>query len=97
MTRVFTGACQFWGAECEKIGLSQFQEVAMKERKEEKRERLMAKAASIVDAYLEWDEKNPRPDLMQIEDIALRLRKEVGQEIAQIAIEDQESETQRLG
>ena len=69
----------------------------MKERKEEKRERLMAKAASIVDAYLEWDEKNPRPDLMQIEDIALRLRKEVGQEIAQIAIEDQESETQRLG
>jgi DNA-directed RNA polymerase subunit RPC12/RpoP len=91
------GACQFWGTGCEKIGLSQNQEVAMKESKEEKRARLMAKAASIVDAYMEWEEKNPRPDLMQIEDIALRLRKEFGQEIAQLAIENQENRTPAPG
>ena len=51
----------------------------------------MAKAEKVIEAYLEWEEKDPRPDLMQIEDIALKLRKELGQEIAQMAIEEQEA------
>ena len=63
----------------------------MTESKEDKRRRLMAKANKIIDAYLEWEEEHPRPDLMQIEEVALRLRKEIGQEIAQIAIENQAS------
>ena len=65
----------------------------MKESKEEKRNRLLEKATSIIDAYLEWEEEHPRPDLMQIEDVALKLRKELGQEIAQVAIENQASRT----
>ena len=69
----------------------------MKESKEEKRARLQAKAAQAIDEYLEWEEKNPQPDLTQIEDIALKLRKEFGQEIAQVAIENQASRTPAPG
>jgi hypothetical protein len=69
----------------------------MMESKEKKRVRLMVKAASVVEAYLEWEEKNPRPDLMQIEDIALKLRKEFGQEITQIAVEEQQTRTPAPG
>jgi hypothetical protein len=65
----------------------------MKEDKEEKRKRLLAKANNIIDAYLEWEEEHPRPDLMQIEEVALKLRKELGQEIAQMAIENQARRT----
>ena len=59
------------------------------ESKEEKRARLLAKAAEAIDEYLEWEEQHPRPDLTQIEDIALALRKEFGREIAQVAIDNQ--------
>ena len=69
----------------------------MNESKEAKRARLIAKAVKVIDEYLEWEEKNPRPDLMEIEDIALKLRKEVGQEIAQVAIENQASRTPAPG
>jgi formamidopyrimidine-DNA glycosylase len=69
----------------------------MKESKEEKRARLLAKAMQAIDEYLEWEEQNPRPDLMEIEDIALKLRKDFGQEIVQVAIEGQESRTPAPG
>jgi DNA-directed RNA polymerase subunit RPC12/RpoP len=69
----------------------------MKESKEEKRARLLAKAAQAIDEYLEWEEKNPEPDLTQIEDIALELRKEFGQEIAQVAVENQSTRTPAPG
>lgn len=69
----------------------------MKESKEEKRARLQAKAAQAIDEYLEWEEKNPEPDLTQIEEIALKLRKEFGQGIAQVAIENQASRTPAPG
>lgn len=62
----------------------------MKRSKEEKRKRLLAKAERVVDEYLAWEETHPRPDLTQIEDIALKLRKELGEEIAQMAVEEQE-------
>ena len=67
------------------------------ENKETKRARLLAKAAEAIDEYLEWEEQNPGPDLTQIEDIALKLRKEFGQEIAQVAIENQAERTQCQG
>jgi len=63
------------------------------ESKEEKRARLLAKAAQAIDKYLEWEEENPQPDLAQIEEIALKLRKEFGQDIAQLAIESQAART----
>jgi DNA-directed RNA polymerase subunit RPC12/RpoP len=63
----------------------------MKRSKEEKRARLLAKAEKVVDEYLEWEESHSRPDLVEIEEIALKLRKELGKEIAQMAIEEQEA------
>ena len=59
------------------------------ESKAEKRARLLAKAAQAIDEYLEWEEKHPKPDLTQIEDIALKLRKKFGQEMAQVALDNQ--------
>jgi hypothetical protein len=38
----------------------------MKRSKEEKRERLLARAEQVVDEYLAWEETHPRPDLTQI-------------------------------
>lgn len=69
----------------------------MKESKEERRARLLARAAQAIDEYLEWEEKHSEPDLTAIEDIALKLRKEFGQEIAQVAIENQASRTPAPG
>jgi DNA-directed RNA polymerase subunit RPC12/RpoP len=69
----------------------------MIESKEQKRARLLARAAQAIDEYLEWEEKNPEPDLTEIEDIALKLRKEFGQEIAQVAIENQAARTPAPG
>jgi hypothetical protein len=62
----------------------------MKKSQAEKRERLRAKADKVIEAYLEWEARHPQPDLRQIEDIAIRLRMELGQELAQIALEEQE-------
>jgi hypothetical protein len=62
----------------------------MKMSEEEKRVRLMAKAEEAIDEYMEWEKENPRPDMTEIEEIALILRKAIGQEIAQMAVEDQE-------
>lgn len=67
------------------------------ESKEAKRARLQAKAAQAIDEYLEWEEQHPKPDLTQIEEIALKLRKEFGQEIAQVAIENQAERTPAPG
>jgi hypothetical protein len=72
-------------------------EVAMKKSIEEKRARLRAKADQIIDEYLAWEASHPQPDLKQIEDIALKLRKELGQELAQIAVEEQRERTPAPG
>jgi len=62
----------------------------MKKSQEEKRTRLRAKAEKVIEEYLEWEAKHPQPDLKQIEEISMRLRKEFGQEMAQMAVEEQE-------
>lgn len=61
----------------------------MKKSQEEKRERLRAKAEQVIEAYLEWETKHPQPDMREIEEISIRLRKELGQEMAQMAVEAQ--------
>ena len=50
----------------------------MKKSQEEKRTRLRAKAEKVIEEYLEWEAKHPQPDLKQIEEISMRLRKELG-------------------
>lgn len=50
----------------------------MKKSQEEKRARLRATADQVIDEYLDWEASHPQPDLKQIEDIVIRLRKELG-------------------
>lgn len=63
----------------------------MKRSKEERRKRLLAKAEKLIDEYLAWEESHLSPDLMEIEEMALGLRKRFGQELAQLAVEEQAS------
>jgi hypothetical protein len=62
----------------------------MKLSREEKRVRLEAKAGKVIDEYLEWEEQHRKPNLTEVEDIILKLRKEVGKEMAQMLLEEQE-------
>jgi hypothetical protein len=62
----------------------------MRRSKEEKRKELLAKAEGVIDEYLAWEDSHPQPDLNEIEEIALVLRKALGREIAQMAVDEQE-------
>lgn len=61
----------------------------MRRSKEEKRKELLAKAEEAIDEYLAWEDSHPQPDLNEIEEIALVLRKALGREIAQMAVDEQ--------
>lgn len=65
----------------------------MSTSKEQKRARLLAKAEEVIETYLSWEETHPQPDLLQIEDLVLQLRKEFGRELTQLALEEQEAKT----
>jgi hypothetical protein len=64
-------------------------EAEMKRTRQEKKERLMKKAEVVIEQYLEWEEIHTEPNLTQIEEVIMRLRKELGQEMAQIILEEQ--------
>ncbi|HSF82589.1 MAG TPA: hypothetical protein VLA49_15240 [Anaerolineales bacterium] len=54
----------------------------MKQTREQRKTRLMTPLEKAVDELLEWDDEHARPTLAQIEDIVLKLRKQVGEEMA---------------
>jgi hypothetical protein len=51
----------------------------------------MERAERLIDEALDWEEQTDAPNLTQIEGIVLRLRRELGQELAQALIEAQEA------
>jgi hypothetical protein len=54
----------------------------MKKSREQKKAELMTRLEKAVDELLDWEEQTQRPNLTQIEDIVLKLRKQVGEEMA---------------
>ena len=48
----------------------------------QKKAKLEAAAAALIEELLEWDEQNEKPNLTQIEDTALEIRRRFGQEVA---------------
>jgi hypothetical protein len=59
--------------------------------RERKKARLMACAEQVIDELLEWSGETQRPNLTQIEDKVLELRKRFGEELAQEVVEGQEA------
>ena len=58
--------------------------------REKARERLLARAERLIDELMAWDEMTEKPTLTDIEDVVLRLRKELGEQMAAEVIALQE-------
>jgi len=60
-----------------------------KNSRAEQKARLMAKAEKLIDELLEWEEGTKRPNLTQIEDKVLELRKRMSVAMAETVLEGQ--------
>ena len=63
----------------------------MKHTREQKRAALLAQVQALIEEFLDWEEQAERPNLTQIEDVALDLRARFGQELAATALADQDA------
>jgi uncharacterized protein with PIN domain len=63
----------------------------MKRSREQKKAELLAEAEVLIETLLDWDERTSKPNLRQIEDEVLELRRRFGQRLAKTVIEDQEA------
>ena len=62
----------------------------MKKSREKMKSEYMAEAEALFDELMKWDDENFEPDLTQIEDIVLKLRKRFGEQMTQAVIQMQE-------
>jgi hypothetical protein len=62
----------------------------MKRSRGQKKAELLAEAEALIDSLLNWDERTSKPNLSQIEDEVLEMRRRFGQRLAKAVIEDQE-------
>jgi hypothetical protein len=63
----------------------------MKRKRTEVKAELLRKAERLIDELLDWNDQTHAPDLTQIEDIVLKLRKQLGEQMALAVIEAQDS------
>ena len=63
----------------------------MRHTREQKRAELVAAAVTLIDEFLDWEEQAEAPNLTQIEDAVLRVRRGLGQRLAEVAIADQDA------
>ena len=59
--------------------------------RERRKVRLMEQAESLIDELLDWNDSTAEPNLAQIEDVVLELRKRFSEEMAREVIEAQET------
>jgi uncharacterized protein with PIN domain len=62
----------------------------MKKSREQLKAEFIAEAEELFDELMEWDKQNEKPNLTQIEEIVLELRKRFGKRMAQKMIMGQE-------
>lgn len=62
----------------------------MKKDQKKLKAEFLAEAEKAFDELMVWDQNTPEPDLGQIEEIVLKLRKQLGEKLARAAIEQQE-------
>ena len=46
----------------------------------------MAEAEDLFDELMAWNESTPEPDMMQIEEVILALRKRIGKRVAETVL-----------
>lgn len=63
----------------------------MRHSREQKRAQLLTAAQAMIEEFLDWEEQVSRPNLTAIEDEVLRLRRQLGQRLAEVAIDDQDA------
>ena len=56
------------------------------------RAKLLAEAEQAIDELLDWTDQTPRPNLTQIENAVLKLRKQMGEQAAQAVLESQDAQ-----
>jgi uncharacterized protein with PIN domain len=61
----------------------------MKQKRAEQRQALLDQAAELIDELLDWQEHTQQPNLTQIEEIVLKLRKQLGEQLALSVIDQQ--------
>ncbi len=64
----------------------------MKHTRAGRKAELLAQAEQIIEELLDWTEETPEPNLTQIEDLVLKLRKRPGEQMAQAVIAAQEAQ-----
>ena len=62
----------------------------MKKSQEALKAEFMAEAEMLFEELMKWDDENPEPDLTQIEEVILELRKRFGERIAKAVVNRQE-------
>lgn len=55
----------------------------MKTSREEKKAKMMARLEQAIEELLDWEEQSERPNFTQIEDIILKIRKDIGEELTE--------------
>jgi hypothetical protein len=61
----------------------------MKHTHVERKAALLRQADELIDELLEWEDANQQPTLTEIEDIVLKLRKRMGEQMAQSVVNAQ--------
>jgi hypothetical protein len=69
----------------------------MASTREQRKARLMKEAESVIDEMLDWSDNTREPNLTQIENIVLSLRKRFSEEMAREVIEAQEAKQPVVG
>ncbi len=63
----------------------------MRHTREQKRVELMKAAEAMIDEFLDWEEQAREPNLSEIEAAVLKVRRQLSERMAVVAIEDQDA------
>lgn len=69
----------------------------MRSTRERRKARLLKEAEGLIDELLDWTDGTPEPNLTQIEDTVLQLRRRFSEEMAREVIEAQEDKQPAVG
>jgi hypothetical protein len=69
----------------------------MRSTRQQRKARLLKEAEGLIDELLDWADGTPQPNLTQIEDTVLQLRKRFSEEMAREVIVAQESKQPAVG